>query len=78
MLILLTLTVLVLAALTLLALGVVALARGASPESEQQNRVAKEALENLQQLAGSVALELGEHSLEVEQIATALKTANQK
>ncbi len=74
MLMLLTLLVLVLALFALLALGVVALARGATTQSEQQKRVAKEALEKLQQLAGSVAMEMGEHSLEVEQIASALQT----
>jgi diguanylate cyclase len=75
MLILLTLTVLGLVTAGLIAAGFAAVARGEKAPPKLKSQAASQALEQLQQLAGSISADMGEHSLEMQQIASDLKDA---
>ncbi|MFN0020906.1 MAG: diguanylate cyclase domain-containing protein [Pirellulaceae bacterium] len=71
----LTLFVLVLIVAALFAAGIWALAHGAQASAAGNSPAAKMALEQIQKLAGSMAVEIDEHSLEMQQIASALQDA---
>ncbi|MCE9526236.1 MAG: GGDEF domain-containing protein [Planctomycetales bacterium] len=75
MMILLALFALGLAAAGLITAAFAAAARGAKGTGGPKSQAAQQALDQLQQLAGKVAVEIDEHSLEMQQIASSLKDA---
>jgi diguanylate cyclase len=74
MLMVLTLSVLLLMTLALVAAGFAVLMRGVSPGAQPRSPAAQEALEKIQNLAGGLAMDIGDHAQEVEQIAGVLNS----